>query len=52
MNLRELIIERIMFCADDDELRDRYQLIGDLDDDLSQMSDLDLFELYEEVVVG
>jgi hypothetical protein len=52
MSLRELIIERILFCADEDELRDQYQMIGDLDCELSQLSDLDLFELYEEVVVG
>lgn len=45
MNLRELIVERIMFCADEDEL------LGDFEVELNSLSDLDLLELYEEVMV-
>ncbi len=50
MTLRDLIIERILFAADEDELRDQYHIEGNLDTELRQLSDLDLFELYEEVV--
>lgn len=50
MNLRELIIERILFAADEDEMRDQYAIEGNLHAELQQLSDLDLLELYEEVV--
>ena len=46
MNLRELMIERILFIIDGDELLDQYAV---LDEDLDNMSDLDLLELYEDV---
>lgn len=52
MTLRDLIIERILFAADEDELRDQYMMEGDLDFELRQLSDVDLFELYETVSVG
>lgn len=50
MVLRDLLVERILFAADEDELRDRYLVEGDLEEELRALSDLDLFELYEEVV--
>lgn len=49
MNLREMIIERILYACDEDEMRDRYQMEGDLDEELKQLSDMDLLELYEDV---
>lgn len=52
MTLRDLIVERILFAADEDELRDQYQMEGDLDVELRSLSDIDLFELYEEVTVA
>ena len=52
MNLRELLIERILFAADEDEIRDQYQMHGDLDDELNTLSDLDLLELYESIYIG
>ena len=48
MNLRQMIIERIFFAVTDEELASLYQLkVSDIQD----LSDLDLFELYESVVV-
>lgn len=46
MNLRELMIERILFMIDEEDLLDDYGLH---DDDLPGLSDLDLLELYEDV---
>lgn len=48
MNLRELIIGRILYAVSDEELQETYQLD---EDGLENLSDLDLFELYEEVVL-
>ena len=50
MTLRELMIERILFAVDEDELRDRYMMERDLEDELKAMSDLDFLELYESVM--
>lgn len=48
MSLRELMIGRILFAVSDDELEMRYDVPVN---ELETLSDLDLFELYEEVVV-
>ena len=48
MNLRELMIGRIIFAVTDVELMRDYALS---EDDLESLSDMDLFELYESVVV-
>lgn len=48
MSLRELVIGRILFAVTEEELIARYA-VGE--DELDEMSDLDLFELYEAVVV-
>ena len=46
MNLRQLIIERILYAVDETTLiRD----FGAFPEELEQMSDLDLFELFEDV---
>jgi hypothetical protein len=49
MTLRELMTERLLFSIDEQELKNRYQLT---ESDVNDLSDLDLFELYETVVVG
>ena len=49
MTLRELMTERLLFSIDEQELKNRYQLT---ESDINDLSDLDLFELYETVVVG
>lgn len=48
MSLRELMIGRILFAVSDEELLSRYAVA---ETDLEELSDLDLFELYESVVV-
>lgn len=48
MTLRELIIGRILFAVTDAELQQQYNTT---EDELENLSDLDLFELYEEVVL-
>lgn len=48
MDLRNLLIERILFAVTEEELDRRFQ-IGE--EEIYNMSDLDLFELYEAVVV-
>ena len=45
MNLRKLLIERIMFILTEEELADRYHAS---EDDLESMADTDLLELYED----
>ncbi len=49
MTLRELMTERLQFSINEQELQNRYQLT---ESDVNDLSDLDLFELYETVVVG
>ena len=44
MTLRELMIERIMFCVDEHTLTQEFQLT---ESDLPGLSDLDLLELYD-----
>lgn len=46
MNLRELIIERINFAMDEEELAELYSVHGD---ELEDLSDIDLFDIYEEI---
>ena len=48
MNLRQLVIERIFFAVTDEELATLYQLKAS---DIQDLSDLDLFELYENVII-
>ena len=47
MTLRELIIERILFAESERALR-KYFMVDP--ENLQDLSDLDLFELYEDVV--
>lgn len=46
MTLRELIIERIHFAMDEEELAELYSVHGD---ELEDLSDIDLFDIYEEI---
>lgn len=46
MNLRQLLIERVLFAVTPEELEQRFQLV---DNEVEQMSDVDLFELYEAI---
>jgi hypothetical protein len=48
MDLRNMIIERILFAADEDTLNTRFQ-IGE--DEVYNMADIDLLELYEALYV-
>ena len=47
MNLRQLIIERIFYAVDEQTLISEY---GVFEDELETMNDLDLFELFEDVM--
>lgn len=47
MTLRELMIGRILFACDENELMRDY---GMVEDEIEDLSDLDLFELYEDVM--
>ena len=47
MNMRELVIQRILFAVSDEQLISEY---GVFENEIDDMSDLDLFELYEAVV--
>lgn len=46
MNLRELLVERILFACDDEILIKEY---GMTENDIELLTDLDLFELYEDL---
>lgn len=46
MNLRELMIERILFEIDEEELIKEFQIT---EEGLKDLSDLDLLELYEKI---
>lgn len=46
MSLRELLTERVLFALSPEELEHHYHVT---EDELAQLSDLDLFELYETV---
>jgi len=46
MNLRELIVGRILFACDEEILMRDY---GITEDEVEELSDLDLFELFESV---
>lgn len=47
MNLREMIIERIHYAVDEYTLREEFSLETK---EVAELSDLDLLELYEDVV--
>ena len=49
MTLRELLIERIHYAMEEEELRELYSVHGD---ELEDLSDVDLFEIYEEVSIA
>lgn len=46
MNIRELIRERILFALDDGLLSQRFAVTAE---ELDDLSDLDLLELYEDI---
>jgi len=47
LTLRELLVERVLFACDEQTLiRD----FGMTEDDVEELSDVDLFELYEDVM--
>lgn len=48
MTLREMMIERILFAATEEDLWKMYQTT---EAELSTLTDLDLFELYENVTI-
>ena len=48
MTLREMMIERILFAATEEDLWLMYQVSAD---DLDSLTDFDLFELYENVTI-
>lgn len=45
--MRELVIGRILFACDEDTLIREF---GITEDEIDDLSDLDLFEIYEEVM--
>lgn len=47
MKLREIIKERILYAVTEEELAEEFYITGN---DIDQLSDIDLFELYEDVV--
>ena len=47
MNMRELVIERILFAFDDDDLMDYFQIT---ESGLEDLTDCDLLEIYEESI--
>ena len=48
ISMRELVTQRILFAVTEEELIAEY---GVFEEELDTMSDLDLFELYESVVI-
>lgn len=46
MSLRDLLTERVLFAVSPKELEQHYHVT---EDELRELSDLDLFELYETV---
>ena len=48
MNLRDLIIERILYATTDEQLESMFDIS---EDEMTTLSDLDLLELYEEVII-
>lgn len=51
MNLRTLMVQRILFAITEEELLAKYAIDADADPDFDSLSDLDLFELYESLCV-
>ena len=47
LTLREMIVERILFAVDTDVLEDNYNIT---EDEMQHMSDVELLDLYEDVV--
>lgn len=48
MTLRELIIARIQYAVSDEQLMDEFMVDAD---QLDELSDVDLFELFEDVIL-
>lgn len=46
MTLRELMVERILFIIDEEDLIKDYKI---KEDEVAELSDIDLLELYEDV---
>ena len=49
MTLRELMIEYICFAFSDEELQDLFQIT---DDELADLSDMDLLEIYDQTLLA
>ena len=47
MTLRQLIVERIFIMMSDEDLIEMYSITSK---EVEQLSDLDLFEMYEEIM--
>jgi len=48
MTIRELMIEYICFAFTDEELQDLFQIT---DDELADLSDMDLLEIYDQTLL-
>lgn len=48
MNLREMIIEYILFAFDDEELLKRFSVT---EEELPNLSDVDLLEMYDQTLL-
>lgn len=48
MNLHELIIARIQYAVSDEQLMEEFMVDAD---QLNELSDVDLFELFEDVIL-
>lgn len=49
LTLRELMIEYILFAFTDEELMEKFQVI---DDELDDLSDQDLLEIYDQTLLS
>lgn len=49
MTLRQLLTERVLFAVSPEELEQRFHLT---EDEVVEMTDIDLFELYEAIYLG
>jgi hypothetical protein len=49
MNLRELMIEYILFANDDNALMNEFQV---LESELPELSDIDLIEIYDKTLLA
>lgn len=48
MTLREMIVERILYCVTEKDLNDTFMVTVD---ELPTLSDVDLMELYDDVMM-